>query len=42
MVVRANMDASEEDKLDEAEIVAQVGCVSLIFASNINDLTLSV
>ena len=39
MVVRANMDASEEDKLDEAELVAQVGCVSLIFASNINDLT---
>ena len=27
MVVRANMDASEEDKLDEDELVAQITCV---------------
>ena len=34
MVVRANMNASEEDKLDESEVVAQVACVSHIFAPN--------
>ena len=27
--VRASMDASEEDKLDESELIAQISCVPI-------------
>ncbi|EDR05405.1 uncharacterized protein LACBIDRAFT_303050 [Laccaria bicolor S238N-H82] len=39
ILMRANMDASEENKLDESELVVQVARISLIFAPRLNDLT---